>query len=120
MLESAEVLTFDGPEPATDPAARGGVERILADVLADVLQVEQVPLDGHFFDDLGADSLVMAQFCARLRKRADLPKVSIKDVYRHSTIHGLAAAFAMPLPLQQAAPVAVAPPSPPPTITDRR
>ena len=90
MLESAEVLTFDGPEPATDPAARGGVERILADVLADVLQVEQVPLDGHFFDDLGADSLVMAQFCARIRKRGDLPPVSMKDVYRHPTIRALA------------------------------
>ena len=48
--------------------------------------------DRHFFDDLGADSLVMAHFCARVRKRADLPSVSMKDVYRHPTINALAAA----------------------------
>ena len=35
----------------------------------DVLDVESVSVDGHFFDDLGADSMVMAQFCARVRKR---------------------------------------------------
>ena len=34
---------------------------------------DQVPVDSHFFDDLGADSMVMAQFCARVRKRDDLP-----------------------------------------------
>ena len=75
-------------EPAAD------TERILAEVLADVVRVEQVPVDSHFFDDLGADSLVMAQFCARVRKRADLPSVSMKDVYRHPTISSLAAALA--------------------------
>ena len=66
--------------PATD------VERILAEVLAGVLRVDRVPLDGHFFDELGADSLLMAHFCARVRKRGDLPSVSIKDVYAHPTI----------------------------------
>lgn len=74
-----------------DPAA---VERGLTAVLADVVCTEQVPADGHFFDELGADSLVMAQFCARVRKRADLPSVSMKDVYRHPTIRSLATALA--------------------------
>ncbi|MFF4014980.1 Pls/PosA family non-ribosomal peptide synthetase [Streptomyces sp. NPDC001843] len=60
--------------------------------MADLLSVEQVPVDSHFFDDLGADSLVMAHFCARLRKRTDLPSVSMKDIYQHPTIRGLAAA----------------------------
>ena len=46
-----------------------------------------VPPDSHFFDDLGADSMLMARFCARTRKRPDLPTVSIKDVYRHTTHH---------------------------------
>ena len=36
----------------------------------------------------------MARFCARLRKRPDLPNVTIKDVYRYPTITSLAAAFA--------------------------
>ncbi|MDI9887029.1 phosphopantetheine-binding protein, partial [Streptomyces sp. HNM0645] len=71
---------------AEAPADNGGgadrpVEALLAEVLAGVLRTEQVPADGNFFTDLGADSLVMAQFCARVRKRDDLPTVSMKDVY---------------------------------------
>ncbi|WP_145379426.1 phosphopantetheine-binding protein, partial [Staphylococcus epidermidis] len=46
-----------------------------------------------FFQDLGADSLVMAQFCARVRKQPDLPAVSIKDIYQNPTISALAAAL---------------------------
>src|SRR3989442_9835633 len=75
-------------------AATTGVETIFAEVLADVLRVDRVSVDGHFFDELGADSLVMAHFCARVRKRGDLPPVSMKDIYRHPTIRSLAAALA--------------------------
>ena len=70
------------------------VERVFADMLADVMRVERVPVDSNFFDDLGADSMVMARFCARVRKRPDLPAVSIKDIYQHPTIKSLAAALA--------------------------
>lgn len=72
---------------------KNGAERILAEVLAGVVHAERVPVDSHFFDDLGANSLVMAHFCARVRKRDDLPSVSIKDVYGHPTIRSLAAAL---------------------------
>src|SRR6266496_5177900 len=71
-----------------------GVERIFADVLAGVLHVDRVSVDSHFFDELGVDSLVMAHFCARVRKRGDLPPVSMKDVYAHPTIRSLAEALA--------------------------
>src|SRR3954447_6949122 len=77
------------PAPATDPLLTG-----YAAVLAEVLQVDSVDPDAHVFEDLGADSMVMARFCARVRKRDDLPAVSIKDVYQHPTISGLAAALA--------------------------
>jgi non-ribosomal peptide synthetase-like protein len=50
--------------------------------------------DAHVFDDLGADSMVMARFCARVRKQPDLPSVSIKDVYAHPTVRDLATALA--------------------------
>src|SRR5882757_1015964 len=50
-------------------------EAVLAGTLADVLRVERVPVDSHFFDDLAANSLVMAHFCALVRKRADLPSM---------------------------------------------
>ena len=55
---------------------------------------ERVSVDDNFFDDLGADSMLMARFCARVRKRPDLPSVSMQDVYQHPTIRSLAAALA--------------------------
>ncbi|WP_236570208.1 acyl carrier protein, partial [Streptomyces mexicanus] len=100
MVEkSADVLTPGPDGSAITPRAQPGpaaaaVERELAAVLADVVHTEHVPPDSHFFTDLGANSLVMAQFCARVRKRADLPSVSMKDIYRHPTIRDLAAALA--------------------------
>ncbi|GAA2328220.1 phosphopantetheine-binding protein [Streptomyces kunmingensis] len=92
-----------------------GTERVLAEVLAGVVRVDHVPPDSHFFDDLCANSLVMAHFCARVRKNADLPAVSMKDVYGHPTIRSLAAAL-------DEAPVvkkAEAQPPPPPGSTAR-
>src|SRR5437773_9215990 len=85
-------------------------ESIFAEVLAGVLGVDRVPVDRHFFEELGADSLVMAHFCARVRKRGDLPSISIQDVYRHPTIRRLAAALA------DAVPRSVPSPAPAPTV----
>src|SRR5207247_10302727 len=70
--------------------AATGVEAAFAEVLAEVMRVDQVPGDSHFFDQLGADSLVMAHFCARVRKRGNLPPVSMRDIYRYPTIRSLA------------------------------
>src|SRR5580704_12828844 len=92
-----------GPGAATQPGVdvppgggcavpSSGTERIFAGVLADILGIARVPVDSHFFDDLGADSMLMARFCARIRKRADLPSVTIKDVYQHPTVRRLALA----------------------------
>src|SRR6266568_4925988 len=80
-------------------------ERTFAEVLAEVLRVDRLSVESHFFDELGADSLVMAKFCARVRKRGDLPSVSMKDIYRHPTIRSLAAALAdaVPPPARSAA-----------------
>jgi non-ribosomal peptide synthetase-like protein len=95
------------------PATTSGLgdtatEGILAAVLADIVQTDQVPVDSNFFDDLGADSLLMARFCARARKHADLPSVSMKDIYGHPTIRSLAAALAVSAP----APVEASSPAP--------
>src|SRR5262249_55850351 len=76
----------------TDAMTRA--ERTLAEVLADVLRLDHPSADSHFFDQLGADSLVMAKFCGRVRKRGDLPSVSMQDIYGHPTIRSLAAALA--------------------------
>jgi non-ribosomal peptide synthetase-like protein len=95
-----------------------GVETAFAGVLAQVLHVDHVPADSHFFDDLGADSLVMAHFCARVRKRGDLPSVAMKDIYAHPTIRRLAAAFANHAPVS-AKPATSAPPDPPTSTSAR-
>ncbi len=84
------------PDGRTDPAEfSSATEGALAGVLAEVLGVERVPVDGHFFDDLGADSMVMARFCARVRKAPDLPPVSMKDVYQHPSVRSLSKAVAV-------------------------
>ncbi len=68
-------------------------ERFFCEVLAGLMGIEQVSIDSHLFYDLGADSLVVTTFCARLRARADLPPISTKDVYQRPTIRSLAAAL---------------------------
>ncbi|SES97747.1 Pls/PosA family non-ribosomal peptide synthetase [Geodermatophilus poikilotrophus] len=93
------LATALAPAPAANPVQDG-----LAAVLAEVLGVASVDPDAHVFDDLGADSMVMARFCARVRKQAGLPAVSIKDVYAHPTVRGLATALA-PAPAEVEAPV---------------
>ncbi len=80
------------------PAA--GAEQGLAELLASVLRIERVSADSHFFNDLGADSLLMAHFNAAIRQRGDLPPVSMKDIYLHPTIRQLAAALPATSPAQ--------------------
>jgi non-ribosomal peptide synthetase-like protein len=82
--------------PAEEASATVRVQERLAEVLADVLGMQQVPMDADFFQDLGADSLVMAKFCARMRKQPDLPTVSMKDVYGNPSVSALAAALQVP------------------------
>ena len=102
--------------PAPAPVAMPGpVAEQFAALLAEVLGVESVPLEAHVFDDLGADSMLMARFCAKVRKRDDLPTVSMRDVYAHPTAVGLAAVFTPAG--STGTPVATAESSDPPMIT---
>jgi non-ribosomal peptide synthetase-like protein len=94
--------------------ASTGAESLYAELLAQVLHVDQVAADSNFFNDLGADSLVMAHFCARVRKQGNLPPVSMRDVYRYPTIRSLAAALTDGTSGPAPAPVstAIEPPTP--------
>jgi signal transduction histidine kinase len=113
VREAAGVLTAGlADSPSTEGRgtwSESSTESSFAEVLADVVRVERVSVDSNFFDDLGADSMVMARFCARARKRPDLPSVSIKDIYQHPTIASLAAALtdAAPVPVESPAPAPV-------------
>src|SRR5439155_26561892 len=97
--------------------ATAGVESSFAGVLAGVLRVDRVSVNSHFFEELGAASLVMAHFCARVRKRGDLPSVSMKDVYAHPTIRSLAEALAGAARTSAKPPAAAAVELPTPTNT---
>jgi non-ribosomal peptide synthetase-like protein len=71
-------------------AAKTDSEHFLTSALADVLKVDHVSTADHFFDDLGANSLIMARFCARVRQRPGMSNVSMRDVYLNPTIAKLA------------------------------
>jgi len=90
------------------------IERALCEVLSEVAGVTNVSPDSHFFEDLNADSMTMAKFCARVRKRPDLPSVSMKDIYRNPTVRGLAAALvkASPVTSEPSVPVLAEMPTP--------
>ncbi|MEC5192996.1 MULTISPECIES: Pls/PosA family non-ribosomal peptide synthetase [unclassified Arthrobacter] len=66
-------------------------EEALAEQLQAVLGLEKVSTDAHFFNDLGADSLLMAHYCARIRKETALPPAAMQDIYECPTVRQLAA-----------------------------
>lgn len=66
-------------------------ERLLAELLADVLQSERISIDDNFFTDLGAHSLLMARFGAAIREKLDIVSVSMQDIYQNPTVEKLAA-----------------------------
>lgn len=94
--------------PPTEAAPTTPVEQGYAEVLAEVVRVDRVGVESHFFEEVGADSLLMARFCARVRQRADLPSVSMRDVYVYPTVRALAAAVA-PVAAAENAPPRTAP-----------
>ncbi|HHY50704.1 MAG TPA: amino acid adenylation domain-containing protein, partial [Alphaproteobacteria bacterium] len=82
------------------------LETAMAEAIAAVLKAPEVSIADHFFDDLGANSLLMAQFCNRLRETGLVADVSMRDTYQHPTIRDLAAHLvsagaSAPLPLAE-------------------
>ncbi|RZT85585.1 non-ribosomal peptide synthetase-like protein [Pseudonocardia sediminis] len=92
----------DGAAPAAPvrvvetALAPNSLEVLMVEVLGGVLGRDRVPVDAHFFDDLGADSLTMAQFCARVRKHPELPSLAMQDIYQHPTLRRLTTGLALP------------------------
>jgi non-ribosomal peptide synthetase-like protein len=80
--------------PTTVSAGASAIEAALTAILSEILGRDSVPRSAHFFDDLGADSLLMARFCAKVRKRPQLPSVAMQDVYQNPTLAALATALA--------------------------
>ena len=69
---------------------RTETERLVAAALAETLKLPEVSVLDHFFDDLGAHSLLMARFCSAIRDRINAVNVSMRDVYANPTVEKLA------------------------------
>jgi non-ribosomal peptide synthetase-like protein len=73
--------------------AKSDSERALSRALCDLLKLDRVSTEQHFFDDLGANSLVMARFCAKIRQSPGMSNASMRDIYLNPTIARLADHF---------------------------
>ena len=71
-------------------AARTETERLLVRLVAEALRIEQVSTEAHYFEDLGANSLLMARFCAKARQNG-FANLSMRDIYTYPTVARLAA-----------------------------
>ncbi|MDW5375788.1 Pls/PosA family non-ribosomal peptide synthetase [Halomonas sp. HP20-15] len=71
-------------------AAEGDIETRLAAMLAELLSLERVSATHHFFDDLGANSLLMARFSTRIRREFATNDIAMREIYLAPTIRQLA------------------------------
>jgi non-ribosomal peptide synthetase-like protein len=71
-------------------APRTETEQGLLGALIEVMKIERASVEDHFFQDLGAHSLLMARFGAEIRKRMQISSVSMQDIYQNPTIEKLA------------------------------
>ncbi|MGH3656478.1 MAG: non-ribosomal peptide synthetase, partial [Micromonosporaceae bacterium] len=91
---------------AGQTAPRTECERVLADVVADVLGLDRVGVTDNFFA-LGGDSILAIQVASRAHKRG--LAVTPAQVFAHQTVAGLAA---VATPAEDSPPVPVGPEAP--------
>lgn len=72
----------------TKPATE--TERVLCDALSAVLKFDDISVEDDFFQDLGANSLLMARFCTKVREAPALAHISMQDIYLHPNARALA------------------------------
>ncbi|HLX07553.1 MAG TPA: amino acid adenylation domain-containing protein, partial [Thermoanaerobaculia bacterium] len=91
------------PAPPANPLAAGAgagvaprsqLERTIAGIWRELLQVEQIGIHDNFFD-LGGHSLLLARVRARLQEALERP-VPILDLFRHPTVEALARHLGQP------------------------
>ncbi len=71
-----------GASPEAYVAPATPVETVLAEALAEIVGLDKVSVESHFFDDLGANSLMLAHFC---RARSARPAACRPSRCRTST-----------------------------------
>ena len=100
LLPSTKVDRAALPGP-TGPRHRGGAgalvlphteaEASVARILADVLRVEAVSVEADFFEDLGADSLRLAELATVIRAELGVKRLSMRKLYENPTVAQVAA-----------------------------
>ena len=96
LSNKADYKRLPKPQLQRFSAAQGHVppktdrERMLHAALSEVFRVKHISTEHHFFDDLGANSLLMARVCAMIRRSPGMSNVSMRDIYMHPTIARLA------------------------------
>ena len=96
LSNKADYKRLPKPQLQRFSAAQGYVppktdrERMVHAALTGVIRAEHISTEHHFFDDLGANSLLMARVCAAIRKNPGMSNVSMRDIYMHPTIARLA------------------------------
>ena len=66
------------------------LERAILTVWKEVLKVGDVSVEDNFFRDLHGNSLIAGKMVTALRAELDSHRVSVRDVYAHPTVRGLA------------------------------
>jgi non-ribosomal peptide synthetase-like protein len=94
--DKADRKALPAPTARRSAPSRGYVppathtEYVLADALAWVLGVDRVSVESDFFQELGANSLLMARFSARVRRETALGSMSMREIYQNPTVRRLA------------------------------
>ena len=65
-------------------------EIAISDALSEVLKLDKVSVDDDFFNDLGAHSLLMAQFTVKIKEKLPGTAVSMRDIYLNPSVTKLA------------------------------
>ncbi len=86
-----EVAVAEAPDPDSTIAPRTSVERQLADIWRELLQVETVGIQSNFFE-LGGHSLLATQAISRVRSTFGV-ELPLRRLFETPTIAGLAAAI---------------------------
>ncbi len=98
MMSSGKIDRKALPPPQTLLAATGAVvapandlERRIADAWQQAFRLPEISVEADFFFDLGGHSLLAAQAVARMRESTGSMFLSVRDIYEHRTVRGLAA-----------------------------
>ena len=101
--KSPRLRIAESHAPPTTPT-----EHLLCHALAETLGLDEVSIDGDFFEEYGAHSLLMARFCARIRQAAPTLHVAMREVYTNPTVRRLSRVLDAAKPME-----AVEPENPP-------